>query len=44
MEAGAVLPIRFREELDRLMALAKETGRNTDPLIRQRIAWCYSRC
>ncbi len=42
-EAGAVLPIRFREELDRLVAMAKETGRNTDPLIRQRIAWCYSK-
>ena len=42
-EAGAVLPIRFRGELDRLLDLAKSTGRNTDPLIRQRLAWCYSK-
>ncbi|MFN8053333.1 MAG: acyl-CoA dehydrogenase family protein [Acidimicrobiales bacterium] len=42
-EAAAVLPIRYRESLDRLMALAKETGRDGDPLIRQRLAWCYAK-
>ncbi|CAG4901019.1 acyl-CoA dehydrogenase [Acidithrix sp. C25] len=42
-EAAATLPIRFRIELDRLIALAKETGANNDPIIRQRIAWCFSR-
>lgn len=42
-EAGAVLPIRFRGELDRLLELARERGRNDDPLIRQRLAWCYSK-
>lgn len=42
-EAGAVLPIRFAEELDRLIALAKEKGCNDDPIIRQRLAWCYSK-
>ena len=42
-EAAAVLPIRYRDDLDRLLALARETGKNTDPLIRQRLAWCYSK-
>ncbi|MEZ5320548.1 MAG: acyl-CoA dehydrogenase family protein [Microthrixaceae bacterium] len=42
-EAAAVLPIRFREELDRLFALAREHGRDGDPLIRQRLAFCYSK-
>jgi hypothetical protein len=42
-EAAAVLPIRFRTELDRLLALAKERGKADDPLIRQRLAWCYSK-
>jgi alkylation response protein AidB-like acyl-CoA dehydrogenase len=42
-EAAAVAPIRFRAELDRLTALAKERGKDTDPLIRQRLAWCHSK-
>src|SRR5204863_5737983 len=42
-EAAAVMPIRFRAELDRLLALAKEYGKADDPLIRQRLAWCYSK-
>jgi alkylation response protein AidB-like acyl-CoA dehydrogenase len=42
-EAAAVLPIRFRAELDRLAALAKERGRDADPVIRQRLAWCHSK-
>jgi alkylation response protein AidB-like acyl-CoA dehydrogenase len=42
-EAAATLPIEFRGELDRLMALAAERGRSSDPLIRQRLAWCYSK-
>ncbi|MDQ2725331.1 MAG: acyl-CoA dehydrogenase family protein [Actinomycetota bacterium] len=41
-EAAATVPISFRAELDRLLALATERGKNTDPLIRQRLAWCYS--
>ncbi|MDQ6783256.1 MAG: acyl-CoA dehydrogenase family protein [Actinomycetota bacterium] len=41
-EAAATVPISFRAELDRLLDLARERGRNTDPLIRQRLAWCYS--
>jgi alkylation response protein AidB-like acyl-CoA dehydrogenase len=42
-EAGAVLPIRYREELNRLLALAKETGKHQDPLIRQRLAFCHTK-
>jgi alkylation response protein AidB-like acyl-CoA dehydrogenase len=40
-EAAATFPIMFRVELDRLVALARERGRTSDPLIRQRLAWCY---
>jgi alkylation response protein AidB-like acyl-CoA dehydrogenase len=42
-EAAAVLPIRYQADLDRLLALAKERGRADDPVIRQRLAWCYSK-
>jgi alkylation response protein AidB-like acyl-CoA dehydrogenase len=42
-EAAAVMPIQFRGELDRLLALAKEYGRADDPMIRQRLASCYSK-
>ena len=42
-EAAAVLPIRFRTELDRLTALVKERGKDKDPLVRQRLAWCYAK-
>ena len=42
--AGAsTTSIRFRSELDRLTALARERGRLDDPLIRQRMAWCHSK-
>src|SRR3954449_10560266 len=40
-EAAATVPIRFKAELDRLLALARETGAINDPNIRQRLAWCY---
>jgi alkylation response protein AidB-like acyl-CoA dehydrogenase len=42
-EAAATMPIRFKGELDRLLALAKERGKADDPVIRQRLAWCYSK-
>lgn len=42
-EAAAVLPVRFQGEFDRLLALAREYGRDQDPVIRQRLAWCYSK-
>ncbi|MDQ1373930.1 MAG: hypothetical protein QOJ09_1268 [Actinomycetota bacterium] len=40
-EAAATMPIMFRTELDRLLELAKQYGKDTDPTIRQRLAWCY---
>ena len=42
-EAAATFPMMFRAELDRLMELARERGRDDDPLIRQRLAWCHSK-
>jgi len=42
-EEAATNPILFRAELDRLFELARENGRDRDPLIRQRLAWCYGR-
>ncbi|MEY2566475.1 MAG: hypothetical protein QOE35_1004 [Actinomycetota bacterium] len=42
-EAAATMPIMFRTELDRLIALAKQRGKEGDPTIRQRLAWCYSK-
>ena len=42
-EEAATNPILFRAELDRLLALATERGRDHDPLIRRRLAWCYAR-
>ena len=41
--AAATGYIRFQSELDRLVALAKERGRDQDPLVRQRLAWCHSK-
>ena len=41
-EAAATFPILFRTELDRLLELAREQGRQDDPRFRQRLAWCYS--
>jgi len=35
--------IDFWHEFDRLRALAERAGRITDPLVRQRLAWCYTR-
>jgi hypothetical protein len=37
------IPIQYRTDLDRLVALARECDVLSDPLIRQRIAWCYER-
>ncbi|MBA2624137.1 MAG: acyl-CoA dehydrogenase family protein [Acidimicrobiia bacterium] len=41
-EAAAVLPIRFRSELDRLTGLARERGVAGDPVVRQRLARCHT--
>jgi alkylation response protein AidB-like acyl-CoA dehydrogenase len=42
-EAAATFPIRFQGEFDRLMILARSRGADKDPIIRQRLAWCYSK-
>jgi alkylation response protein AidB-like acyl-CoA dehydrogenase len=42
-ETFATFPRRFRKELDRLVALIRRLGRSDDPIVRQRLASCYSR-
>jgi hypothetical protein len=42
-EEAATNPILFRAELDRLIELARLYGKDTDPVIRQRLAWCWSK-
>ncbi|MCU1613534.1 MAG: putative acyl-CoA dehydrogenase [Frankiales bacterium] len=42
-EEAATNPLLFRAELDRLMELARRTGRANDPVLRQRLARCYAR-
>jgi alkylation response protein AidB-like acyl-CoA dehydrogenase len=42
-EEAATNPIFFRAELDRLIELARECGRDGDPVIRDRLAWCYTK-
>ena len=42
-ETAAVEPIRFRIELDRLLLLARQHGADRDPVLRQRLAWAYSK-
>ena len=41
-EAAATGPMRFQSEMKRLLAMAKERGVNDDPVIRQRLARCFS--
>jgi alkylation response protein AidB-like acyl-CoA dehydrogenase len=40
-EAAATFPIRFREELDKLIELARLSGESNNPVIRQRLAQCF---
>ncbi len=42
-EAAATMPIRFQAEVDRLFLLAKERGVTEDPIVRQKLAWAYSK-
>jgi alkylation response protein AidB-like acyl-CoA dehydrogenase len=42
-EEAATNPIFFRAELDRLVELARSCGRGRDPVIRDRLAWCYTK-
>ena len=40
-ETALHAPIRFRNELDRLLGLIRDRGLDSDPDIRQRAAWCH---
>jgi alkylation response protein AidB-like acyl-CoA dehydrogenase len=40
-ETALHAPIRFRNELDRLIGLVRERGLETDPDIRRRLAYCH---
>ncbi|MGF1596008.1 MAG: acyl-CoA dehydrogenase family protein [Acidimicrobiales bacterium] len=40
---ATITGIRHGEELDRLVTEARRRGRLDDPVIRQRLAWCYSK-
>jgi alkylation response protein AidB-like acyl-CoA dehydrogenase len=40
-EEAATNPIFFRAEFERLVQLAREVGRTDDPVIRDRLAWCF---
>ena len=40
--AAAVNSIRYQAEFDRLVAMTKQYGKNDDPKIRQRLAWCHT--
>ncbi|MFE2417180.1 acyl-CoA dehydrogenase family protein [Streptomyces hokutonensis] len=42
-EEAATNPILFRAEVQRLVELARLYGKDQDPVIRQRIAWCWSK-
>jgi alkylation response protein AidB-like acyl-CoA dehydrogenase len=42
-DEAATNPILFRAEIDRLIELARERGVAGDPVVRQRLARCYSR-
>ena len=42
-EEAATNPIFFRAELDRIIRLARETGKIDDPVVRDRLAWCHAK-
>jgi alkylation response protein AidB-like acyl-CoA dehydrogenase len=42
-EEAATNPILFKAEVERLIELARLYGKDQDPVIRQRIAWCWSK-
>ncbi len=43
-EEAATNPILFRAELDRLLEMARQSGRSAEPVIRDRLARAYIRC
>jgi alkylation response protein AidB-like acyl-CoA dehydrogenase len=42
-EEASTNPIMFRYELDRLIDLAREYGKDRDPFVRDALAWCYTK-
>jgi alkylation response protein AidB-like acyl-CoA dehydrogenase len=40
-EEAATNPIFFRAELDRIVQLARDSGKIDDPVVRDRLAWCH---
>ncbi len=40
-EEAATNPIIFRDELDRLINLARKRGLDRDPVVRDKLAWCH---
>jgi alkylation response protein AidB-like acyl-CoA dehydrogenase len=40
-EEAATNPIFFRAELDRIVQLARDTGKIDNPVVRDRLAWCH---
>jgi hypothetical protein len=42
-EEAATNPIFFRAELDRIVQLARDRGKAGDPVVRDRLAWCYTK-
>lgn len=42
-EAAATMPVAFKAEVSRLLDMAKERGVHTDPVIRDQLAWAYSK-
>jgi alkylation response protein AidB-like acyl-CoA dehydrogenase len=40
---AATNPILLKAEVERLVDLAREYGKDQDPVVRQRIAWCWSK-
>lgn len=42
-EEAATNPIFFRAELDRIVQLARDTGKADDPVVRDRLAWCHTK-
>ncbi len=42
-EEAATNPIFFRAELDRLIDLARSHGKASDPVVRDRLAWCHQK-
>jgi alkylation response protein AidB-like acyl-CoA dehydrogenase len=42
-EEAATNPLLFKAEVERLRELARTSGRADDPVVRQRLAWCFAR-